>query len=256
MKKNPELHELLAVDKRLAETANRVQKETSKILEQKRDIFSGLVKSHEIFDDEKKQALEKVNDIKEVESTVSEHLQFAGKRLADYWNVILQKDYSNQTAKANIMIGDNILVANVPSTTLLSLEKKLESLISMYNVIPTLDAAKAWGQDTDYAIPNVWRTVNPRETQHRVVYKAYEEVSPATVQHKAQVVEVEREEIVGKYTQFDYSGAITSLDKSQKLERLTTLIMAVQTARQRANTNEVDPTLKLGETLINFINNG
>ena len=45
------LHEILAVEQGLGETANRVQKSTTKTLTTKPDLFEGLSKEHVIFDD-------------------------------------------------------------------------------------------------------------------------------------------------------------------------------------------------------------
>lgn len=252
-KKETALHEILAVENELGETSNRIQKETTKTLKEKRTIFGGIVKSHTIFD-EAKQFLVQVPDIKEVESTVQEHLDFAAIHLARYWRAIFQKEEANQRAKADIIVDGKVLVKDVPSIVLLSMEKKLLSIIAMYNELPTLDATKTWEPDTTYAKPGVFRTVNPAERQHAVVKKEWIEASPATQHHKAQIVENETVEVIGKYTQYDYSGAITSLDKAEKLERLQKVSRAVKMARQRANATTVDTNIDFGSELLAYIN--
>ena len=47
---------------------------------------------------------------------------------------------------------------------------------------------------------------------------------------------------------------ITSLDKAEKLQRLTGLIRAVKEARQRANATSVNQELKFGKVLLDYIN--
>ena len=253
MSKNTALHEILAVENGLAETANRIQKDTTKTLGTKQSLFTGLLKTHELFSEEMQQYTQ-APDMKEVESTVNEQLEFAGNQLTNYWDASLQKEEANQRAFADITIGGNIIAEHVPSIVLLSMEKKLTSLISLYNAIPTLDASKAWELDDTYAKPGVYRTKHSTERQHNVTVKNWKEISPATKEFKAQLQQVEETTTVGKYISNDYSGAITSLDKANKIERLTALIRAVKTARQRANATIVNTELKIGKQLLDYIN--
>ena len=253
MSKQTVLHEILAVENGLAESSNRIQKETTKTLDTKRSLFTGLVKSHELFKEED-QYLTQATEYKEVESTIQEQIDYAGSELIKYWDVSFQKEEANQRAKADIIIDGVTISKDVPSIVLLSMEKKLTSLQSMYNAIPTLDASKTWEPDSTYDKPNVFRTKNASERMQEVVSKDYQEISAATKEHKAQIVQVEKRETVGKYIQHDYSGATTSIDKAEKLQRLTALIRAVKTARQRANNTEVKTELSIGKDLIGFIN--
>jgi len=247
------LHELLAVETSLAQTANRVQKEATKVLGTKETIFAGMTKAHQLFD-EKNQNFVQATEIKEVQSTVHEQLDFVGNELARYWDVGLQKEEANQRAKADIVIGDETIASDVPSIILLGMEKKLESLLSLYNALPTLDASKAWVADTTYAKPNVFVTKNATERQHSITGWEWKEVSAATKEHKAQIEKVEVTEVVGKYIVNDYSGAITSLDKAEKIQRLTALIRATKKARQRANGVQVETDLRFGKALVDYIN--
>lgn len=251
--KGTALHEVLAVENGLAETANRITKEVSKTLGQKQSIFQGMSKSHEIFDDEK-QHLVKAPEYKEIQSTVDEQLNFLGQNLAPYWDISLQKEEANQRARADIIVGDTVVASNVPSIILLGMEKKLSALIEVYNAIPTLDAATAWEEDPSNAKPNVYRTKYITERQHTVVTKNWIEASPATKEFKAQLFQQDETEIIGKYIETNFSGAITSHEKARRLKNLTALIRGVKQARQRANATEVDTTLKFGEALLSFIN--
>ena len=134
------------------------------------------------------------------------------------------------------------------------MEKKLDALLGTYNAIPTLDTSKAWTPAKNYAKKDVWVTVHDKENQHSITYKTYEEVSPATVQHKAQIVQVEKTDVIGKYVIQEFSGAITSLSKAERLERLTKMIRAVKEARQRANGTIVDTKLKFAASIFGYIN--
>ena len=253
MSKTTQLHEILAVENGLAETANRIQKDTTKTLLTKESIFKGLTKSHIIFKEED-QHLVQATETKEVESTAIEQLLYAENEIARYWDATFQKEEANQRAKADIVIDNKILIKDVPSIVLLSFEKKLTSLLGLYNALPTLDASKAWEEDTTYAKHGVYRTKHDRETQQTVTIRDFKEISPATKEHKAQIAEISTTNVVGKYIIAEFSGATTSLDKAEKIQRLTALIRAVKTARQRANNTEVNTKLKIGDVLMNFIN--
>ena len=252
---NPKLHELLAVENGLAETANRISKEVAKTLETKQSLFAGLNKAHTIFDDQQ-QHLVQVPEIKEVESTVAEQLDFLSQHLVAYYDVSLQKEEANQRAFADIVIDNVVIAEKVPSIVLLAMEKKLLALTAVYNVIPTLYSAKAWEIDTTYSKPFVYRTKHTTERQQTQTAKDFQIVAPATDKHPAQVAQVEKTSIIGKYTITDYSGATTPLDKANKLQRLTKLLRAVKAARQRANDVEVTTTLRFGKALLDYVNFG
>ena len=248
-----QLHELLAVEQGLAETANRITKETTKTLVSKQSIFEGMNKAHTIFADDQQHMVQAAEN-KEVQSTVNEQLDFLNVSLSQYWDVTLQKEEANQRAKADIKIDGVVIAADVPAIVLLGLEKKLISLLAVYNGIPTLDAATAWEEDPSNAKANVFRTKFPTERQQSQTKKVYREISAATVQHKAQIAEVEDTDIIGKYTVTEFSGAISSANKADKLAKLTALTRAVKQARQRANNTAVITDLTIGATLLGYIN--
>ena len=253
MKKETALHELLAVETGLSETANRIQKETTKKLATKETIFSGMVKAHQLFD-ESLQHLTQATEVKEVQTTATEQLDYACKEIGRYWDVTLQKEDANQRAKADIIIEGTVIAKDIPAIVLLSMEKKLTSLLAMYNALPTLDASKSWIEAKDYAIPGVFVTKNQRENQQSIVTKDWKEVAPATHEFQAQMKQVETTTVVGKFTIDEYSGTLTSIDKAEKIQRLTALIRSVRTARQRANTTAVDTTKRFANDLLDYIN--
>ena len=248
-----QLHEILAVEQGLAETANRITKETTKTLGEKRSIFEGLTKENEIFS-ESDQHLKMPTENKEVQSTVTEQLDYAAGEITRYWDVILQKEEANQRANADIIINGNVISTDVPAIVLLGMEKKLNALLSLYNAIPTLDAAKAWEADPAYSKPGVFRTKYPETRQQGTVNREWKEISAATDRHPAQLKEVETTNIIGKYTVTSFSAALPSIEKAEKIQRLTALIRAVKAARQRANTVPVNTDLTFGKELLDYVN--
>lgn len=252
-KQNPHLHEILAVEKSLAESANHVIKDTIKNLAERRTLFEGQTKTHQIFDDSK-QHLVQATENKEVQSTVNEQIDYMASTVAQYYDVILQKEVANQTARADIVIDNHVIATDIPAIVLLGLESKLLSLVAVYNSIPTLDAAKSWTPAAGYAKPNVFVGTFPEERQQSVVSKTWKEISPATANHPAQLKEVESTDVIGKYTIVSFSAAITSEDKAARIARLQALIRAVKEARQRANNVEVTSFPGFGSALFNYIN--
>jgi hypothetical protein len=247
-----QLHELLAVEKSLAETATNITRETTKTLATKETLFSGMVKSNQIFAEDK-QHLTAATEHKEVQSTVYEQLDFLKLNVGRYWDLIIQKEEANQRAKGDIIIDGEVIASDVPSIVLLGLEKKLHGLIETFKSLPTLDSSKSWTRAEDYERANVWEVRHPIERQQTTTQKTYIEASPATQHHKAQLVEDIKTDVIGKYIVTDFSGTITSIDKANKLERLTKLIRAVSAARQRANCVEINTELKVGDVLFDYI---
>jgi hypothetical protein len=173
---------------------------------------------------------------------------------AHFIDIYLRKEEANQRAKADVMIGDEVLAKDVPATVLLGLETKLAALRAVYEAIPTLMPGPTWVRDTDAKLPGVWRSVHPdqrvktRKTIEPVVLVA------ATREHPAQVEKVSVDKPIGKITIQTLSGMTTSAAKSETLGRLDRLIGAVKKARQRANGVEVNKALRIGDALMGYVN--
>ena len=82
-------------------------------------------------------------------------------RLVELFDVTAQKDWANCSAKADVAIGDTIIVADVPVTYLLFLEKQLVSLQTLLGKTPTLDAAEDWTYDTAAGVFSVAARFGP-----------------------------------------------------------------------------------------------
>lgn len=113
-----------------------------------------------------------------------------------------------------------------------------------------LDASKTWvhSQVADGA----WET----QTED-VTTKTEKVVTPvvlyeATKEHPAQVKEMSKDEVVGVFSTKSFSGAATSLQKAQCLERLDQLLVAVKMARMRANSVQIQK-MHVGETIANYL---
>lgn len=243
------LHELLAVENDVEKVSRKLVAESQKTLG-KDNLFNGQVRTLTHFD--AKDSLSDTVERTELTTTVDENIDYTIEALAEYYDVVFQKDLTNQQALADIVIDDEVLVKDVPSTFLLGMEKKLNSLRDLYTAIPTLQPGIKWEVATD-AGEGIFRTANDVvqfKTKKDIDFK---EIAPATKEHKAQVVEYETTLNVGKYVTTKTSSMFTPLEKATRITKLDTLIKAIKQARNRANATEV-VTGKIGKVLLDFIN--
>lgn len=245
------LHEILAVENGLAVTAKKLATESIKTFG-KDNLFSGHTTILEMFDDS--QSHLNTTETTIIDTTVDENLEYLNSALTEYWDVVLQKESANQEAKANLVVDDVTIAENLPATYLLGLETKIAELRKVYEAIPTLPPGKDWQRDTTERI-GIFRDVHDEirfKTEKDVEFKIAAE---ATKEHPAQVVQLTKNNNVGKYTTRKKSGMITPLEKAMRLKRLDMLLRSVKKARQRANNVEVKKQF-IGEALLNYINYG
>lgn len=243
------LHELLAVEGDLEGTFKKIVEETKSTFKNKPAHFLGSHRKLEMFADDDK--TEYPEEHKAIDETVGSKLEYTAKPIKRYFDAVLQKEATNQTAKADLVVDGKVLAEGLPATFLLGLESRLKIVRSIYNEIPTLDPGIEWEKDEAKG-KGIFKTKYPEEKlktaqtiQHKVLYEA-------TKEHPAQLERWQEALNVGKFIKQTWSGMISPYDKSMYLERIDKLIRAVKKARQKANTAEV-VKLKIGDTLFNFI---
>lgn len=246
------LHEILAVEDDLEKSTNAVTNEASVIFTKKQEQhFEGFMKAYESFEEN---AFEEPSEVKEVVTSVGKKLQYVLKYWKKFLHVSIQKEATNQLAKADIIIDDIVLAKDVPATGLLSLEKRLSHIKKMFLDIPTLEPGKKWivSNRTTNEIGTIYEVEN-KETKFRTKnVQQHSVVVQATEHFPAQVVTSNQDTIIGKYEKTIWSGKILPADKSKYLEKIDTLIAAVKQARQRANQQEV-VEINYIDKLIDFI---
>jgi hypothetical protein len=247
------LHETIAVLAGLNTTSNKVTDEAIATFSKKPELFLGsIVESQHFAEDDRKLD---TAEHKEVVTTVAEKLLYIIGPVSRALDVNLQRDVGNTTAKADITIGETVLVKDVPATTLLSLETKLVELKAVYLAIPTLAPGPEWEIDTQQRA-GVYKSKHP-DTRFRTrkTMRAFE-LSPATAHHPAQVQAIPDDTPIAKIVVQSWSGMISSAQKSELLDRVDQLLRAVKRARQRANTVPVDTGRKIGAALFQFVHDG
>jgi hypothetical protein len=244
------LHEVLAVDGDLAGTAKAILEETVNTFAKKPEHFLGTNKSYlPLLEGEAEMPEER----KEYTTTVDDKLTYTFESVIRHYDAFLQKEATNQIAKADLIVDGKTIASNVPATALLGFETKLKELRKVFEAIPTLQPGVAWEADkTVDDRGNVFKRVHPEEKNRTVKQFRSQVLYPATDKHPAQIEKWEEPAVVGRYVTNVWCSMLTPARKSDLLGRVDSLIQAVKQARQRANDVDV-LKVNIGDALAKFI---
>lgn len=247
------LHELLAAETTAVSASKKLLEDTRTKFAKKDDYFMGNLRTLTMLKDsvENEAIQAAARQEKELPTTVYDTLEYFFQFWAKAEDVMLQKNCTNQVAKADLMFKGEVLARNLPVDELMGLEARLKELRGLAQEMPTLDASKKWKNATDRG-DHVFVTEAPEVQAKTEKIIVPVELSPATDKHPAQVKETSREEVVGKFENIRWSGAATTLQKAQMIEILDELIVEARQARNRANMVETVDA-RIGQTLINTI---
>jgi hypothetical protein len=238
------LNQAVAVKKGVSSRVNESLTEHHKVLS-KPALFSGFIKTYKPID-ESGEALPP--DSQKVQFKVEEILKDMSKNLTELMDIEATIDRSNSSAKADVEVDGNVLLSDVPSTTLLFLEKELTRFKSDLQKLPELDPAEQWdfdAKDNTFKTP-VTATQRTKKTQKAIV------LYDATDKHPAQTQLITEDVLAGHWNQVKSSGAVTNTRKKELVDRTSKLIDAVKIAREKANSSETVET-KVGEKIFDFI---
>lgn len=164
------------------------------------------------------------------------------------FDLVATKDWANCEATADIMVDGKKLLADVPVTFLLFLEKQLRDLHTIVSKLPALDLAETWHYDE---ARGCWATEPVRSARTKKIPQNHV-LAVATPQHPAQVHMYTVDEIVGHWEVVKFSGALPADRIATLLERVERLQRAVTFARERANSLEVTDR-KVGAVLFEYL---
>lgn len=245
------LHELLAVESDLEGLYNRIVAETKKNFKDHQERYSGQRKVVEFYDEDVKP---EADEYKHMDDTVLSKINYTSEHIIRYLDAVLQKERTNMDAKADIVVDGVAIAENVPATFLLGLEKRLKKIRNdVYASIPTLTPGVEWKIDESIG-KDVYKMVHPEERFKTKKLRKNHIKYEATKEHPAQVDVYTEDERVARVLTYNWSGKLSSADKSALLEKIDKLIRAVKKARQKANTTEVVKET-IGEKLFNYIHN-
>jgi hypothetical protein len=174
-------------------------------------------------------------DRKAVPTNVYDTLDYLLGLWAKAEDLQLQKNMTNAVAKASVTFRGVALLTDVPVDQLLGLEARLTKLRVLFVNMPTLDASKVWTYNSQQG---VWESA-PESTTKTEKIMIPVVLAPATDKHPAQVKESTRDNVVGQFTQVNYSTAVTAVQKADAIVLIDELLVEIKQARMRANETTV-----------------
>ncbi|MFI6363707.1 hypothetical protein ACIBG0_13275 [Nocardia sp. NPDC050630] len=238
------LNQIIAVEKGVKSGALRELAQTQSQL-QKPGLLSGIARTYQPKDEEGEQL---PPESTRVQLKSEEVLRQTAATLTRLFDVTATKDWANCEAKADVRVDEETLLAAVPVSYLLFLEKQLADLHTFVKKLPVLDAAEAWAFDDS---SDTWRTDAVRTIRTKKVPRNHVKAE-ATEKHPAQV-EVYYEDIaIGYWTTVKFSGALPARRVNELAERIEKLQQAVKFAREEANGSQVTDR-KTGDVIFRYL---
>jgi hypothetical protein len=230
------LHELLAVEGDLKGTVSKLSAEATKTFS-KSEMFLGQHRHLRMFNADNQDNV--VGDeYREMVTTVPAKLEYLSDAYIKYFDAVLQKELTNQTAVADLVVDGSVLATGLPATFLLGMESRLKEFRQVLEGTPTLAPGVAWEKDENagkgvYKMKSAEEKMKTAKTfMHKVLYEA-------TDRHPAQIEKWEEQVAVGKYITNVSCGMLSPADKSSLLARVDNMIQGVKKARMKANMTEV-----------------
>lgn len=212
----------------------------------KPDLFSGFTKTYTPAKD----AYEALpSEHKKVQYRVDDVLKEVTRIMADLFDIIATKDKGNTLAKADVVVEGNVLLQDVPASTLLFLEKQLkDEIVPFVETLPVLSEAENWTFDTE----NTVHKAEPNQTHRTKKQQTPLTLAQATDKFPAQVQVITEDITVGHWKNELSSGATTRPKKEAILERIAVLRRAITVAREAANLQEVEQQL-IGGKILSYV---
>lgn len=198
---------------------------------QKEVLYEGRVRSYKPLDEEGEQLPQ---ERQVVQMRAPEVLAEQAEILTPLWDTIAAKDWSNATTRADVKVGETVLIKDCPVTYLLFLKVQLDNVETFLSKLPTLDPSEEWKFSPDQ---NCYVT-NPSWTQRTKKVMRNHVKAPATVEHPAQVETYNEDVMVGRWETIRHSGALPVQRRDELIERVRVLKKAVLFAREQANAVE------------------
>ena len=238
------LNQIIAVEKGVKSRSFSSLSDAHQTL-QKQALLSGISRTYQPKDEEGEQF---PPESTKVQVRVQEVIRDTADVLTKLFDVTATKDWANTDAKADIIVDGRTILAAVPVTYLLFIEKQLVDLHTFVKKLPVLDAGESWTYDPSsdcYATAPVQTTKTKKVPRNHVK-------ADATEKHPAQVEVYYEDVVVGHWRTVKFSGAVPAQRVNQLLDRVEQLQQAVKFAREEANGAEVQDR-EVGRALLNFV---
>ena len=239
------LNHFIAVEKGTKGRAEGTLTETHRNLA-KAELINGIVKTYTPEDEERGER--RASEIKRVHILVREQIDKAKEELARLFDVTATKDYGNCLAKASIIVDGKTLLADVPVTYLLFLEKQLVNLHTFVMKLPIHDPNEIWHFNASTGT----YVTDPVQSSSTKKVKKNHVKAEATDKFPAQVETYDEDVKVGTWTTIKHTSALPRTDVEAMRKRVEKLQDAVKQAREQANATHVAEQT-VGETLLSYI---
>jgi len=241
------LHELLAVKSGISGKITKIFGDLADLFTNKKHHFTREIIVLKPVEDGKPDVTEKNV---ELQTTVPKELAWGGVEFSKFLDVCHTINLTNCVAVADVKVGDEVVLASVPATTLLELEKHITTFKQLIAQTPTLDPIKGFKLDSAQGEGIYAAQLRVTATTTKEEYPLV--LAPATDKHPAQVVLKSRDIVTGHRHANEWSGMLTPAQKSVLLSNAEDLLAAVKMAQARANSQEVIPG-SIGKAVVDYI---
>lgn len=246
----PKLHELLAVDSTLKNQASVLQKELAATFANKAHHFEKKVVTFKSDEPDVGPVTESQLDI---QTTVAKEIGWINNKTSRAINIGHQIDVANTAAKADVVLDDGtVFLKDVPATSLLQLEKRLQKILQLTKTIKTLDPAKGFTLDANEGV-GIYKARDVNKIRTKLMTKVLTLVPP-TDKHPGQAQPYQENVRTGEIEEMEWSALIPTSVKAELLDKCEELIRAVKKARSRANDIDFDVAgYKIGDAILAYI---
>jgi hypothetical protein len=239
------LNQVIAVEKGIKSRAHGIISDLYKAI-QKPDLFNGLVRTYLKKDDDGEDL---PSEKKHIQYRVPDILATIRISQSELFDITAQKDAANAVAKAAVLVDGKEVLAELPVTTLLFLEKQITDLRTFFETIPVLDGAENWQFDEnlgDYKTEPVQTHRTKKVVRPLVLYHA-------TAEHPAQTQIVQEDVIAGFWSTVKLSAAMPKPAKEKMVSRLEKLLIGIKEARERANDVDAGRKVAVGSAIFHYL---
>ncbi len=226
------LNQILAIEKgvktRVYSTFTELHKAT-----QKPTLLNGFHKTYQPRDEDGERYPAEHQKVRVNQVDVFKQV---ARGLTELFDITATKDWTNCKARADVVVDGETLLADVPATYLLFLEKQLSDLHTFVGKFVELDTGEDWNLDASTGLHKTepMQTHRTKKVQRPIV------LYDATEHHPAQTQLITEDVVVGYWSTVKMSGAIQAPKKRVLLERIDKLQHAVKFAREQANSIEAE----------------
>jgi len=252
-KRPAQLHEVLAVDRELDAKDKNERAAAIDLFSNRLDLFTGNIKTLRMFDEADKAEEAQAVETKQIYLTANQVLAQALQHTVRFMDAVAQKERTNQNAIADVILDNgDVILENVPATTLLALERVLADVGKLYAVVPVLAAGVKWEPDANLGAGIFKQAHDATKLKTRTVKK------PVTMfegneHHPPQFQMTDEVKNVGEYVEQKWAAFLQPARKMELMERIDELQRAVKKARMRANQTIIVP-VQVGQKIVDWIN--